>query len=194
MRDHAYNGLNDSTIRQGISFQRNWASGGGVMDLHCPNCNSTDLKKVSLAYQEGLSRVNARTRIRGVVVGSEGPDLVVGRAATKGTQQTDVSKALTPPKKWSYGKLFGWSLVVFLSVGWIVFYVNTIMKNSSSVSSVPLTIYAVLCAGVFVVLFLLYWKHNHSTYPRQYALWNRSFICQRCGAVSQQELGSIDTP
>lgn len=188
MGDQAYNELNSSTIRQGISFHRNWAYGGGAMDLHCPNCNSTDLKKVSLAYQEGLSRVNARTRIRGVVVGSEGPDLVVGRAATKGTQQTDVSKALTPPKKWYYGKLFGWSLLVFLSVGWIVFYVNTITKNSSSLSSMALTIYSVLSAGVFVLLVVLFWKHNHSTYPRQYAKWNRSFICQRCGAVSEQEL------
>ena len=186
MGDHASNGLNGSTIRQGISFHRNWAYGGGAMDLHCPNCNSTDLKKVSLVYQEGLSRVNAHTRIRGVVVGSEGPDLVLGRATTKGTQQTDISKALTPPMKWSYGKLFGWSLLVFLSVGWTVFYVNTITKNSSSVSSVPLTIYAVLSTGIFVAVFLVYWRHNNSTYARQYAEWNRCFICQRCGTVSQQ--------
>jgi transcriptional regulator with XRE-family HTH domain len=190
MADHAYNGLNGSTIRQSISFHRNWASGGGAMDLHCPNCDSTDLKKVSLAYQEGVSRLIARTRIRGVVVGSDGPDLVVGRATTKGTQKTDVSKALTPPKKWSYGKLFGWSLLVFLSVGWLVFYVNTITKNSSSVSSVPLTVYTVLSAGVFVVVFLLYWKHNRSTYPREFGRWDRSFICQRCGTVSEQGSGS----
>ena len=188
MGDHAYNGLNGSTIRQGISFHRNWAYGGDAMDLHCPNCNSTDLQKVSLVYQEGLSRVNAHTRIRGVVVGSEGPDLVVGRATTKGTQQTDISKALTPPKKWSYGKLFGWSLLVFLSVGWIVFYVNAITKNSSSVSSTPLTIYSVVSTGVFVLVVVLFWKHNLSTYPRQYAEWDRSFICERCGIVSQHDI------
>ena len=158
------------------------------MDLRCPKCNSTDLKKVSLAYQEGLSRLNARTRIRGVVVGSDGPDLAVGRATTISTQQTDVSRTLTPPKKWSYRKFFGWSVLVFLSVGWIVFYVNTITKNSSSVSSIPLTIYTVFSAGVFVALCLVYWKHNQSTYPRQYAEWDRSFICQHCGAVSEQDL------
>ena len=157
-----------------------------AMDLRCPNCNGTNLKKLSLAYQEGTSRLNARTRIRGVVVGSDGPDVVVGRATTKGTHQTEISKVLTPPKKWSYSKLIAWSILVFLSLGWIVFYVNIITKNTSCVSSVPLTIYAVLCAGVFGVLFLLYWKHNHSTYPRQYVQWNRSFICERCGTVSQQ--------
>ena len=108
------------------------------MELQCPNCKSTNLKKVSLAYQEGLQRVSTRTRLRGVVVGSDGPDVVVGRATTKGTQQTEISKVLTPPKKWSYVKLFGRSVLVFLSVGWIVFYVHTVRGNSSSVLSLPL--------------------------------------------------------
>jgi len=168
---------------------RNVADGGGAMDLHCPNCNSTDLKKVSLVYQEGLSHVNTRTRIGGVVVGSDGPDLVVGRATTKGTQQTDISKALTPPKKWSYRKLVGWSLLVFLSVGWIVFYVNAIAKDSSTVSSMPLTIYSVLSACVFILLLVLFWRHN-SSYQTQYAQWNRAFICERCGTVSQHDFPS----
>jgi hypothetical protein len=156
------------------------------MDLQCPKCKSTDLKKVSLVYQEGFQRVTTRTRLRGVVVGSDGPDMVVGRATTKGIQQTEISKTLSPPKKWSYLKLVGWSALVFLPVGWIVFYVNTITTNASSISSVPLTIYAVLFAGLFVVLFLLYWNHNHTSYPREYAQWNRSFLCERCGTVSQR--------
>jgi len=179
----AGNRLHVEAIRNGIYPHR--AGRGGPMDLECPNCRSTDLKKISLAYQEGLQRVSTRTRLRGVVVGSDGPDVVVGRATTKGTQQTEISKALTPPKKWSYAKLFGWSALAFLSVGWIVFYVNTITKNGSSVSSIPLTIYAVLSIGVFVAIVLVYWKHNHSAYPRQFGQWDRSFICQRCGTVSQ---------
>jgi hypothetical protein len=165
------------------------AGRGDPMNLQCPNCKSTDLKKVSLAYQEGLLHVSTRTRLRGVVVGSDGPDVFMGRAITKGTQQTEVSRAVTPPKKWSYPKLVGWSVLVFLSVGWIEFYVNAITKNSSTVLSFPLAIYAVLSVGLFVVLFLLYWKHNHSTYPRHYAQWSRSFNCERCGTVSQQETG-----
>jgi len=58
------------------------------MDLRCPKCNSTDLKKVSLAYQEGLYRTDARTRLSAAVVGGNGPDLVVGRATTKAAQQS----------------------------------------------------------------------------------------------------------
>jgi hypothetical protein len=188
----AGNRLHPEAIRNGIPPYG--ARRGGPMDLQCPNCRSTDLKKVSLAYQEGLQHVSTRTQLRGVVVGNDGPDVVVGRAATKGVQQTEISKALTPPAKWSYVKLFGWSALVFLSVGWIVFYVNTITKNSSSVSSFPLTIYALLSAGVFVVLFLVYWKRNHSTYPREYAKWNQSFVCGRCGTVSQRDAPGTSRP
>lgn len=180
----AGNRTHGETIRK--SIQPYGAGRGGPMELQCPNCRSKDLKKVSLAYQEGLQHVSTRTRLRGVVVGSDGPDVVVGGASTKGMQQTEISKALTPPAKWSYVKLFGWSALVFLSVGWIVFYVNTITKNSSSVPSVPLMAYSLLSACVFVVLLLIYGKHNHLTYPGQYARWNRSFICQRCGTVSQE--------
>jgi hypothetical protein len=180
---NAGNRFRREAIRKGIYPYG--AGRGGPMELQCPNCRSTDLKKVSLAYQEGLQHVSTRTRLRGVVVGSDGPDVVVGRATTKGIQQTEISKALTPPKKWSFLKLVDRSVLAFVSVGWIVFYVNTVAKNSSSVSSVPLTIYFTLCAGVFVAVCFVYWKHNHSTYARQFGRWDRSFICQRCGAISQ---------
>ena len=181
---NAGNRFRREAIRKGIYPYG--AGRGGPMELQCPNCRSTDLKKVSLAYQEGLQHVSTLTRLRGVVVGSDGPDMVVGRATTKGMQQTGISKALSPPNRWSYVKLVGWSALVFLSVGWIVFYVTTVTKNSSSISSVPLMAYSLLSAGVFVLLLLIYGKHNYSTYPGQYARWNRSFICERCGTVSQQ--------
>lgn len=156
------------------------------MDLRCPQCNSTDLKKLSLAYREGISHVHARTQLRGVVVGSDGPDLVVGGGTTKGIQQTAISKAVAPPVKWSYAKLIGWSAIVFLAVGWVVFYVNTVTTNSQTVSSVPLTVYMVLAACIFAAVVAGFWKHNHSTYPREFARWECSYLCDRCGTVSEQ--------
>src|SRR5205085_6156349 len=63
--------------------------------LRCPNCSSTDLKKVSLAYQEGLFYTAARTRLRAVVVGGCGPDLIIGKATTRCFHQFVLSKLLT---------------------------------------------------------------------------------------------------
>ena len=158
------------------------------MDLRCPKCNSTDLKKVSLAHEEGLFRSEGRTRLRAVVVAGGGPDLVVGRATTHGTQQSALSKKLTPPVKWSYLKVIGWSVLVFLCAGWLVFYVNTVATNATTVLSAPLTAFGLISGAVFVLLLFVVWNHNHSNYQKQYAQWDKSFICERCGTVSQQSL------
>lgn len=154
------------------------------MDLRCPKCNSTDLKKVSLAYQEGLSRINANTRLSAALVGGNGPDLVVGRATTRASHQSSLSKQLSPPAKWSYLKVGFWSVLAFLCVGWIVFYVNTVATNSSTVSSPPLTIFGLISAAILVLLLFLVWKHNHFIYQKRIAEWDRSFSCKRCGALS----------
>ncbi len=108
-------------------------------DLRCANCNSTDLKKVSLAYQEGLFCTVAHTRFRAVVVGGHGPDFVIGKATTRGFHQSVLSKQLNPPVKWPYRKLILWWAVVSCSIGWIVIYINSFMKHSSAVLSPPLT-------------------------------------------------------
>jgi hypothetical protein len=158
------------------------------MDLRCPKCNSTDLKKVSLAYKEGLYETEGRTRLRAVAVGGGGPDLVVGRATTRGSQQSAFSKQLSPPVKWSYLKVIGWSVLVFVCVGWLVFYVNTITANATTVLSAPLTFFALISGAIFALLLFLAWRHNHSIYQTQYALWDKSFFCERCGTVSQQGL------
>jgi hypothetical protein len=158
------------------------------MDLRCPKCNSTDLKKVSLAYEEGHYQTEGRTRLRAIAVGGGGPDLVVGRATTRGSQQSAFSKQLSPPVKWSYLKVIGWSVLVFVCVGWLIFYVNTITANATTVLSAPLTFFALISGAIFALLLFLARRHNHSIYQTQYARWDKSFICERCGTVSQQAL------
>ena len=145
-------------------------------DLRCPNCNSTDLKKVSLAYEEGLFYTVARTRLRAVVVGGHGPDLVIGKATTRGFHQSVLSKQLSPPVKWPYRKLILWWAVVSCSIGWIVIYINSFMKHSSAVLSPPLTGFALLSAATFLLLLVLFWRHNQTTYKRRYSQWEHSFL------------------
>src|SRR6266849_11193115 len=61
------------------------------MDVPCPKCNSTDLEKVSLAYEEGLCQSDKRAQFRGVLVGSGGPGVLVGTSTTKGIKQTGLT-------------------------------------------------------------------------------------------------------
>src|SRR5215469_3133654 len=154
------------------------------MDLRCPKCNSTDLKKVSLAYQEGTFHINTRTGIRGLLFAGGGPGLLVGGAATRGSQQSALPKRLSPPSKWSYVKLVLWSGVVTLIA--LFLYVQHVMSSPPPVSSLPVKLYAVFGPVLLLLLVGIVWRHNHSTYRQKYAEWDESFVCERCGAVSQQ--------
>ncbi len=154
------------------------------MDLRCPKCSSTDLKKASLAYQEGLFHVHTRTRMLGFLFASAGPDVMVGRATTRGVQQSALSKSLAPPTKWSYLKFFLRSAAISFVA--LVAYVRVVMTSPPPVSSLPVKIYALVAPLVFLFLFVSIWRHNHSTYQRRYAEWDRSFVCQRCGGVCNQ--------
>jgi len=173
---------------KGLIATPRWAVRGDKMDMRCPKCNSTDLKKVSLAYQEGLFQSGGRTRLSAALVGGGGPDLVVGRATTHAFHQSALSKQLSPPAKWSYLKVGSWSALTLLCIGWLVLYVNAVTTNSSAVSSPPLTFFALIAAAIFLLMMFLVRRHNRTTYAEGYAQWGRSFICQRCGALSEQKI------
>jgi hypothetical protein len=150
---------------------------------HCPNCNSTYLTKVSLAYQKGVSSTVAYTRLRAVSVG--GPDFVIGKATTRALHQSVLSQQLSPPVKWSYRKLILWWALMFLSIGWLICYISSITKNSAAVLSPPLMLFSLLSAATFLLLLILFWRHNEFTYKRRYRQWDRSFFCQRCGTLTR---------
>jgi hypothetical protein len=158
-----------------------------AMDLRCLNCNSRDLKKVSLAYQEGLSRVTTRSRLGGFLVGEAGPAIVTGMSVERGIRQTDLSKSLSPPLKWSYIRL----VVRFFLLTCAAFFAYVIFVAASTppVSTLPMKLYVFSSPVVFLFFSFAIWRHNHVVYPRQYSAWDRSFICQWCGAVSQQSAG-----
>ena len=154
------------------------------MELHCPQCGSSDLKKISLAYQEGLFQTQRSTRVRAAVIGGSGPDLVLGRASTHASHQSALSKELSPPAKWSYLKVGSWSVLAFLCASWLIFYVNAVTTNTPTVLSTPLTLFSLVAAAIFSFLLFLVWRHNQVIYARKYEEWNRSVICQRCGSIN----------
>jgi hypothetical protein len=159
------------------------------MDLRCPNCHTSELKKVSLAYQEGLSRVRTKSRLRALLFGEDGPNVIAGAAVTNGMQQTDLARRLRPPEKWSYGKLLLW--VGIVSVLSLIFFTHTVMSSLSVVSALPVVVFGVIAAVVLLASMAVIWRHNQLVYPRACDQWGRSFVCQRCGAVSRHELPGV---
>jgi len=155
------------------------------MDLRCPKCNSTDLKKVSPTYEGRAFRTEAQTRVRAAVTGGTGADLIIRGASTSASRQLALSKRQNPPVKWSYRKVFFWNALVFVCGAWLVFYVNTVTKNATTVTSPALTAYALIAVVIFGFVLAVVVSHNHSVYPKRFGEWDRAFICQRCGTITR---------
>jgi hypothetical protein len=106
------------------------------------------------------------------------------KAREDSARSTDAEAAPTSPES-NEGGL--WWAVVSCSIGWIVFYINSFIKHSSAVLSPPLILFLELSAVTFLLLLVLFWRHNQFAYKRRYSQWERSFLCQRCGAPTEQE-------
>ncbi len=152
-----------------------------AMGASCPSCGSADVKSVPLAYQEGVQAVQTRTRLSGIAPGLDGPDVFTGAALTRGLHQTNLSKTLSPPAKWSYWKLVAWSAVIWL--GCLIVYIHSVVSSVGVVSATPGKVFVFVSALAFIALLVLFGWHNFVVFPRRYMEWDRSFFCSRCGTV-----------
>ncbi len=181
-------GVAKSPIRVGILYRGNRVALAvrRGMDLRCTQCGSAGLKKVSLAYEEGLFKTKSRGRLLGLVFGNSSPSFVVGGTTGKGTHQSQLSSLLKPPEKRSYLRVtYRFGVSAFMG---FVAYVIFVIVSTPPVSSLPIKLYVAFAPIVFCLLLFLAWRHNHLVYPMEFARWDRSFICQRCGAVSEHNI------
>ena len=139
---------------------------GQVFHARCGSLGSYAATVVAAKISVNKKLDSALSRL-----GAIGPDFVIGKATTRGFHRSVLSKRLKPPVKSSYRKLILWWALVFLSIGWIVFYINTGTKNSSAGLSPPLTFFALLSAATLLLLLVLFWRHNQTTYKRRRGRW-----------------------
>jgi hypothetical protein len=140
--------------------------------MECSVCQSTNLVKVSLAYEQGLSEYKGRSRSHGLALGTGGLGLWGGRAKTKGTFQTRLSERLSPPFRLA-------GLIILWFVGTAVQENAHNVKEFSRIFGWAMDAYAM----ALVIFWCLIWRYNHLLFPTQYRRWDRSFMCRRCGNV-----------
>ena len=140
------------------------------MNLACPKCASTEVRKLSMIYNEGLSIINTQTTSFGSGVTSGG-GMAFGSSsgATTGQQQTMLSKQAAPPSKkhwilWTgfaaFCGLVGISGLTHPGVGNLVGIGLAVMGARFAI------------AGK---------KYNEEVHPGLFQRWEQSFMCNRCG-------------
>jgi hypothetical protein len=153
--------------------------------MQCPNCKSDDTTKLSLVHAAGLSDVETRSRGHAWALGDIGP--LFGFASSKaiGTSQTHLSKQAAPPIKKRYRHvILAWLLGLAIGT-WLILVINapTGALDPHILSQFHWLAYSFSAVNVFILAVL--WRFNHMILPRRRDLWNRSFMCRRCGKVFQ---------
>lgn len=180
------------------------------MKYECPNCNSHDVKKLSLIYEQGISTVSLKTESTSIGAGLLSGDLGAGITSSSGTssgfQKSMLSQRIAPPSKkyltlpihpdWRGEKLlvFGMLFSVFGApvvwfFGWAG-YLNTVGISVAlmifgwllrfTMSRDEVAARAEKCKEVDAERAAILEAHSLSDDP--FETWNRSFMCLRCGS------------
>ncbi|MGO8791138.1 MAG: hypothetical protein ACLQVL_27665 [Terriglobia bacterium] len=152
--------------------------------MECSVCQSTNLVKVSLAYEQGLSEYKGKSRSHGLSLGTGGLGLWGGSARKTGAFQTRLSARLSPPVKRSYWKTFKWWLAGLVILWFVGIAVQENAHNANEFShafNYSMDVYA----AALVILWALIWRFNRSVFPVRRRRWDRSFMCRRCGETME---------
>ncbi|MGH9451509.1 MAG: hypothetical protein ACRD11_13380 [Terriglobia bacterium] len=152
------------------------------MNIECPKCGSTEFTKLSLIHADGFSDLDAHSRGWGLLIGSGGADLGFGKFRTKGQIQTKLSWKVSPPRKWSYWKIVFGGLIGLLVLEFLLGYVDTFLRFGGNFSQ-QLAWFGYTYLGVLAFMLGFTLWHNWRVFPNRYRLWNRSFMCRRCGHI-----------
>jgi hypothetical protein len=153
--------------------------------MQCPKCKSDDTVKLSLVHAAGLSDVQTRSRGHAWALGDIGPLFGFASSKATGTSQTHLSKQAAPPRKKHYRHvILAWLLGLAIGT-WLILVINapTGALDPHIISQFHWFAYAF--SAVIVLILAVLWRFNHMIFPRRRDLWNRSFMCRRCGETFQ---------
>jgi hypothetical protein len=139
----------------------------------CPNCSSTDLRKVSLVHAAGI--YESRGRFLGLLLGSM-DGVLVGQY--RGTSQSRLSRLLNPPRKLPY-----LAPIVLWLIGFFILMSFDARGKLSWVMAVFSVTY-VLLLPAYLLGSLIY---NLFIRPKKFKQWQQKFICQQCGAIVEDD-------
>lgn len=159
--------------------------------MDCPACGSSQVQKMSMAYESGVTRTKTTSRSgpQSILGSSYGPGGVttssgtLSGSTTETTQVaiTDFAKRAAPPKEMGSG-CFGVGCVTLLVATGLGFYAGVKSNDPQAGGGLVL---AAVCVGflVFVFLAIRAFRYNRTVFPRLWDSWNRSWICAACGKV-----------
>lgn len=133
--------------------------------MQCTQCNSDNVQRLSLVYEQGTQNISATSRT--TTSYGFGQGFSRGTTTTTGKSQSITAMKAAPPNK---KKII---IPIVLIVAGLF-----LMKQGE--------LWALIISAVGGFLFYFYFKYNRNVYPRLYADWENSWLCNRCGTIYLQ--------
>lgn len=141
--------------------------------MQCTTCNSDNVQRLSVVYEHGTQKINTSSRTVGGGGGFGGRGLGGGfgsaSTATTGKSQSLSAKKASPPNKKP-----------------IIIPALLIAAGLLAIFAGSLYIIGIVLLSVGGFLFWKFNQYNKSTFPPLYAQWEKSWLCNKCGAIYAQ--------
>ena len=136
--------------------------------MYCAKCNSDNIQKLSLVYESGITHTTSRSRGIGFGAGGIG----VGGATTKGVHVSANAQRAAPPRR----RPIFWSIAIAI--------LGLMFAIGFSSQGMGMMLFSLLVAGISGFLAYQRIKWNGTVYPGLADHWSRSYLCNRCGAMT----------
>jgi hypothetical protein len=149
----------------------------------CPKCAGGEFRKFSLLHQEQRATSTSTTTGLGVGYGGGGLGVGVGQARSQGVVITDLARRVAPPDRKAMeaeSGVGGVATIVSIAVAMLVYaiaggFVAALIGFFVSVFAMTIILTARAAPGV------------DKKYKAARTLWERSYMCLRCGATLSLE-------
>jgi hypothetical protein len=147
-----------ATVLQGISYQ-------------CDQCGAADVVAVPLVYQQGTRAYSGILHW--------------------GVSQTHSAQAATPPRPRRYsGPLILWSFPILIFFAWVYAGFSAIHEHpkTAAITGSAIDLFLLLgfvCLGGLILNLRKIARYNREVYPQLYWEWEHTYLCRRCGRLSQ---------
>jgi len=134
--------------------------------MQCTECNSDNVQKLSLVYEQGTQNINATSST--ITNHGFGQGFSTGTTRTSGTTQSITAQRAAPPAK---------KKIIIPIVAIVAGFV--LAKYGE--------LWGLLVSVVGGIYFYTSFLYNRNVYPRLYANWQNSWLCNKCGAIYMQQ-------